>query len=119
MSDNTYVRLGLPTLVVCIVAAAGLAVTYSFTEGPIARQAAEAEAKSLTAVLPEAKSFKKVETTSTIAAAQTAAGDVSVDGIALALDGAGNPVGAGLLVGLEVARKYQRLDRPARLLPVR
>ena len=99
MRDNMYIRLGVPTLLVCIVAAAGLGVTYGFTKGPIEKQAAEAEAKSLATVLPDAKSFTKVTDAAVIAKAQTAAGDVTVDGMALALDGAGNSVGLGLLVG--------------------
>jgi electron transport complex protein RnfG len=98
MRDNMYIRLGVPTLLVCIVAAAGLGVTYGFTKGPIDKQAAEAEAKSLATVLPDAKSFTKV-TGAAITKAQSAAGDVTVDGVALALDGAGNSVGLGLLVG--------------------
>jgi electron transport complex protein RnfG len=99
MLSNIYLRLGVPTVLVCIIAAAGLGVTYAFTKGPIEKQAAEAEAKSLAAVLPDAKTFTKVTDATLIAKAQTAAGDVTVDGIGLALDGAGNAVGVGVLVG--------------------
>jgi Na+-translocating ferredoxin:NAD+ oxidoreductase subunit G len=99
MRDNIYLRLGVPTLLICVVAAAGLALTYAVTKGPIAAQAVEAEARSLTSVLPDAKTFEKVTDAALIAKAQTAAGDVTVDGIARALDGAGATVGLGLLVG--------------------
>ena len=31
MRDNIYLRLGMPVLVICILSAAGLAITYGFT----------------------------------------------------------------------------------------
>jgi len=99
MRDNIYVRLGLPVLLVCIVSAAGLAMTYSFTRGPIEAQAREAEQKSLTACLPQAKTFEKVTDAQLLAKASAVSGDVTVDGLFRALDGTGATVGAGLLVG--------------------
>lgn len=47
-------RLVIPVLVTCIVAAAGLAVTYKVTEPKIAEQERLAEERSLQAVLPDA-----------------------------------------------------------------
>lgn len=47
-------RLVVPVLVTCIVAAAGLAVTYTVTEPKIAEQDRLAEERSLQAVLPDA-----------------------------------------------------------------
>jgi len=99
MRDNIYIRLGLPVLLVCIVSAAGLAMTYSVTKGPIEAQAREAEQKSLTAVMPDAKTFEKVEDAALLAKATAAAGDVTVDGLFRGLDASGATVGAGLLVG--------------------
>jgi len=48
------VRLVLPVLITCIVAAAGLAVTYSITAPKIAEQDRLAEERSLQTVLPDA-----------------------------------------------------------------
>ncbi|MHB8051048.1 MAG: FMN-binding protein [Coriobacteriia bacterium] len=47
-------RLVLPVLITCIVAAAGLAVTYGITAPKIAEQDRLAEERSLQAVLPDA-----------------------------------------------------------------
>lgn len=47
-------RLVLPVLITCIVAAAGLALTYSVTAPRIAEQDRLAEERSLQAVLPDA-----------------------------------------------------------------
>jgi len=60
MRDNIYIRLGLPVIIVCIVAAAGLAVTWAFTADKIEAQAREAERASLAAVLPAAAEFEQV-----------------------------------------------------------
>lgn len=99
MRDNIYLRLGLPVLTVCIAAAVGLAVTYGFTVGPIAAQAAEAARKSLTVVLPGVATFEKVTDAGLLARAAAAAGEVTVDGVFRAVDGSGATVGVGLLVG--------------------
>ena len=99
MRDSLYVRLGLPVLVVCVIAAAGLAVTYSFTAGRIAAQARAAEQRSLAAVIPGATTFAKVTGGGVNAKAAAAAGDVSIDGIYTASDVAGAPMGVGMLVG--------------------
>jgi len=99
MRDNIYLRLGMPVLVICILSAAGLAITYGFTRGPIERQAREAEQRSLNAVLPDAKTFERVTAAALLAKASAAAGDVTIDGVFRALDGTGATVGVGLLVG--------------------
>lgn len=98
MRDNIYIRLGLPVIVVCVVAAAGLALTWSFTADKIEAQAREAERASLAAVLPDAAKFEAVTDAATLAKARTAAGDIGVDGAFRALDAAGQPAGVGILV---------------------
>ena len=51
---NNALKLVIPVLITCIVAAAGLAVTYSVTAPKIAEQDRLAEERSLQAVLPDA-----------------------------------------------------------------
>jgi electron transport complex protein RnfG len=99
MRDNIYVRLGIPVVLVCMIAAAGLAVTYGVTRDRIAAQDAAAIQRSLLTVLPDAADFEAVTETSTLLAAAEAAGDVTVDGIYLASDDSGQPAGTGILVG--------------------
>lgn len=98
MRDSIYIRLGLPLLVVCVVAGVGLAVTWTFTAPRIEAQAREAERTSLTAVLPGAAKFEAVTDAATLAKARAAAGDIGVDGVFRALDAAGQPAGVGVLV---------------------
>lgn len=96
-----YMRLGIPVLVVCIIAAAGLGLTYAVTKDKIAAQDREAKAKSLRIVLPEAKTFTELdakEDAAVYAKATAAAGDTRVDGIFRALDGSGAQIGWGILV---------------------
>jgi len=96
-----YMRLGIPVLVVCIVAAAGLGLTYAVTKDRIAEQDREAKAKSLRIVLPEAKAFEELDLAKDAAVyekATAAAGDVRVDGLFRAMDGSGAQVGWGLIV---------------------
>lgn len=96
-----YMRLGIPVLVVCIVAAAGLGVTYAVTKDRIAEQDREAKAKSLRIVLPDATAFEELDATKAAAVyekATAAAGDTRVDGLFRALDGSGAQVGWGLIV---------------------
>ncbi len=96
-----YMRLGIPVLVVCIVAAAGLGVTYAMTKDKIAAQDREAKAKSLRIVLGRAKSFVELDAKKDAVVyekATAAAVDVRVDGLFRALDGTGAQVGWGLLV---------------------
>jgi electron transport complex protein RnfG len=98
MRDNIYIRLGLPVLIVCVVAAAGLALTWTFTADKIEAQAREAERRSLAAVLPEAAKFEAVTDAAVLQKARAAAGDIGVDGVFHALDAAGQPAGVGILV---------------------
>lgn len=98
MRDNIYLRLGLPVVVVCVLAAAGLAMTYGLTKDRIAAQDAAAVEKSLAAVLPEAKTFSAVEDTAVLTAAAKAAGDVTLEAVYRAADGSGAPAGTGILV---------------------
>lgn len=98
MRDNIYMRLGLPVVVVCVLAAAGLAATYAVTKDRIAAQDAAAVQKSLLAVLPDAKEFKPVTSEAELNAAREAAGDVTLDSVYTALDGSGQAAGTGLLV---------------------
>jgi len=98
MLNNIYVRLGLPVLVVCVVAAAGLAVTWGFTADRIEAQARAAEQRSLTAVLPDAAEFTAVTEATTLAKANEAAGEVRVMGVYVANDTSGQAVGVGMLV---------------------
>ncbi|MDO8963055.1 MAG: FMN-binding protein [Coriobacteriia bacterium] len=98
MRDNVYVRLGIPVLVVCIAAAAGLALTWTFTADKIEAQAREAEKTSLAAVLPDAASFEAVTDAAVLAKARAAAGDVGIDGVFNAVDSAGATAGTGYLV---------------------
>lgn len=98
MRDNMYVRLGLPVLSVCIVAAMGLAVTWGFTATKIEAQAREAERASLSTVLPDAVTFEAITDAALLGKARAAAGDIGIDGVFRALDSAGNQVGVGILV---------------------
>lgn len=96
---NIYVRLGLPVLVVCAVAAGGLSVTYAFTADRIAQQAREAEQRSLAKAMPDAASFAAIKDEAVLAKARSAAGEVTVDGLFAAKDTGGATVGMGMLVG--------------------
>ncbi|HEY5548905.1 MAG TPA: FMN-binding protein [Coriobacteriia bacterium] len=98
MRDNIYIRLGVPVLVVCIVAAAGLAITWSFTADKIEAQARAAEQRSLKIVLPEAADFVPVTDAGILGKAGAAAGDVAVAGIFVANDQSGSALGVGILV---------------------
>lgn len=91
------IKLGVPTLLICAVSAAGLAVTYAVTKGPIAVQDKLAQEKALKAVLASAKSFEQVEDKNVLSAATKAAGETPVDAVFTALDG-GSTVGWGVVV---------------------
>jgi electron transport complex protein RnfG len=96
-----YMRLGIPVVAVCIVAAAGLAGTYAFTAERIAIQDREAKAKALRAALPAAKEFVELDRAkdaATYEKAVAAAGETRLDGLFRAVDGSGGQVGWGLMV---------------------
>lgn len=96
-----YMKLGVPMLVICIVAAAGLAGTYSLTKDRIAEQDMLAKTRSLGIVMPSAKSFEPLDAVkdkTVYDRCVKAAGDVRFDGAFRALDASGQQVGWGILV---------------------
>jgi electron transport complex protein RnfG len=103
-----YLRLGVPTILICAIAAAGLAGTYAVTVDRIAAQKVVEQDKALSAALPEAKSFKLVmgkdpatgreaADAGVVAAVAKSAGETPVLGIFQALDASGQPTGWGLI----------------------
>jgi electron transport complex protein RnfG len=92
-----YLRLGVPTIVICAIAAAGLAATYAFTKDRIAAQDKAAQEKALFAVLPDAKSFKEVTDKGTLASAVKASPDTPVKALFQALDSSGEVTGWGVV----------------------
>ncbi len=95
---SSPLRLILSVLVVCVVAAAGLAATYAVTAPEIAAQEKAAEADALRGVLPDAATFEPVDD-AVLIAAQELAGDSKVDAIFRALDTSGKQIGWGVKVG--------------------
>lgn len=93
---STPARMVASVLVTCIVAAAGLAVTYQLTADRIADQARLAEEKALQAVLPDATEFAPVGDDA-LAAAAEAAGETRVDAVFAARSGSGE-IGWGVKV---------------------
>lgn len=98
MRDSIYVRLGMPVLVVCVVAATALAITWGFTADKIEAQTRAAEQRSLTAVLPGAAAFTAVTDAAVLEKAGVAAGDVTVAGVFVAKDSSDQLLGVGMLV---------------------
>jgi len=90
-------RLVVAVVVTCVVAAAGLAVTYGATKDRIAEQERLAEEESLKAVLPDATQYVAVDA-EVLEAAQAAAGDVECSAIYRAEDAQGELIGWGLRV---------------------
>lgn len=95
---SSPLRLILSVLVVCVVAAAGLAATYSITAPEIAAQEKAAEADALKGVLPDAATFEPVDD-AVLLDAQKLAGDSKVDAIFRALGSSGEQIGWGIKVG--------------------
>lgn len=83
--------------ITCIVAAAGLAVTYSITAPRIAEQEKAAERAALKEVIPEAASFEAAGP-EMLAEAQDAAGESTVSGVYAATDQSGALIGWGFKV---------------------
>jgi electron transport complex protein RnfG len=114
---NLYVRLAVPVVVVCAVASAGLSATYAVTKDRIAAQEIEAQNRALATVLPGAAEFKPMKDAATLAAAQKAAGDVTVKalfdagetgwGVIVAPRGYGGPM--TIVVGLDRSGKVTGL----------
>lgn len=91
-------RLGTPMLVICVIAAAGLAGTYAITKDRIAAQDKIAQDKALSAALPDARSFKQITDKAALDAAVKAAADTPVTGVFEGLDGSGQFAGWGVIV---------------------
>lgn len=96
-------------VITCLVAAAGLAATYSVTEGRIAEQDRLAQESSLRAAMPDAATFVAVADEATLAAASKAAGEVKVNGVFIARDSSGGDVGWGLRLGSRGYGGYAQL----------
>ena len=90
-------QLIMSVVVVCAIAAAGLALTYSVTKDRIAVQDRLAREKALKAAVPGALTFEPVSEAA-VAAAQQAAGEVIVYGVYEAKSD-GETVGWGVEVG--------------------
>lgn len=90
-------QLIMSVVVVCAVAAGGLALTYSVTKDRIAVQDRLAREKALKAAVPGALTFEPVSEAA-VAAAQQAAGEVIVYGVYEAKSD-GETVGWGVEVG--------------------
>ncbi|MDZ4063897.1 MAG: FMN-binding protein [Coriobacteriia bacterium] len=93
---STPARMVVSVFVTCVVAAAGLAVTYQLTAERIAEQARLAEERALQAVLPDATEFTPVDD-DVLSAAVRAAGETRVDAV-FAGKSASGEVGWGVKV---------------------
>jgi len=93
----TPFQMIVSVVVVCAVAAGGLALTYSVTKDRIAEQDRLAREKALKSALPDALTFEPVSEAA-VAAAQQAAGEVIVYGVYEAKSD-GETVGWGVEVG--------------------
>ncbi|MHB1340478.1 MAG: FMN-binding protein [Coriobacteriia bacterium] len=87
----------ISVLVTCVVAAAGLAMTYAVTAPRIAAQEKAAEQQALESVMPDAATFEPVDA-ETLGAAQEAAGESDVSALYRALDASGQEVGWGMKI---------------------
>ena len=87
----------LSVVVVCAVAAAGLALTYAATKDRIAAQDREAQLKALKLSYPGVDEFESVSSDA-LTLAQRAAGEVPVYGVYKAIEG-GQQVGWAVIVG--------------------
>lgn len=108
-APNKPATLILAVVVTCVVAAAGLAATYAVTKDRIAEQDRLAQENSLKAAMPDGDSFEEVTDEAVLAAAETAAGDVQVNGVFVALDSAGEEIGWGLRLGSRGYGGYAQL----------
>lgn len=87
----------LSVVVVCAVAAAGLALTYAVTKDRIAAQDREAQLKALKLAYPGVDEFQSVSSDA-LTLAQRAAGETPVYGVYKAVEN-GQQVGWAILVG--------------------
>ncbi len=95
---SSALRLIIPVVVTCIVAAAGLAATYTITQPLIIAQEKAAEEEALKSVLPDADAFEAVDA-ATLAEAAGVAGDSKVAAVYHARDESGESIGWGIKVG--------------------
>lgn len=93
-----YLRLIVPVVVMCAVAASGLAGTYAVTKDRIALQERLAQERALKAVLPDAVTFNEMTDEDALASAAAAAGDIPVEAVFGALDASDEPAGWGVVV---------------------
>ena len=93
-----YLRLIVPTVLVSMVAAAGLAGTYAITKDRIAEQDRLAQEKALKAVLPKAAGFSAVTDKDVLASATKAGGETPVVGIFEAKGASDSIDGWGVIV---------------------
>lgn len=93
-----YLKLGVPTVLICAIAAAGLAGTYAVTKDRIAAADKAAQEKALSAAVPDAAGFEQVTDASVLEKAATAAGETPVIAVFQALDGSKSPAGWGIVV---------------------
>lgn len=108
-APNKPITMILAVVVTCLVAAAGLAATYAVTKDRIAEQDRLAQENSLKSAVSDADSFEEVTDAAVLAAAGTAAGDVQVKSIFVALDDAGDEIGWGLRLGSRGYGGYAQL----------
>lgn len=90
----TPFQMALSVTVVCVIAAAGLAGTYTITKDRIAAQEKQAEEKALRAVLPDGESFKAMP--DLVDPAAEAAGDTPITAVYEATGADGAPIGWGV-----------------------
>lgn len=106
---NKPITLVLAVVVTCVVAAAGLAGAYAVTKDRIAEQDRLAQENSLKAALTEAVSFEQITDEALLADVASAAGDVQVNGVFVALDEGGDEIGWGLRLGSRGYGGYAQL----------
>lgn len=94
---STTLQMVISVTVVCVVAAAGLSVTYAVTKDRIAVQEKLAEERALRVVLPDGEEFVVVP--EVLDDAVVAAGDTPVSGVYKATDASGDVVGWGVRTG--------------------
>ena len=95
--STSTMQMILSVVVICAVAAAGLALTYAVTKDRISAQDREAQLKALKLAYPGVDEFDSVSSDA-LTLAQRAAGEVPVYGVYKALEG-GQQVGWAVIVG--------------------
>ena len=125
---KTYIKLGIPMLLTCIIASALLGGVYAITKDPILRQDEEARNRSLREVLPKATTFEDIAkdkaNKATLAKALAAPGDNGLFRFAFrGKDADGQDVGWGILVAARGYGGYMEmavgLDRTGKVVGVK